>query len=159
MMEDDANAASATNAGDTVDGELTAGGTETEVIVGWRAWRLVSWKLFKAPHEVQLESIVYPMIWHPVKPVQAPVGLEVPSGVHAWQTNAQCVAHSKLYGDYARDWIIGEVSLWGHVVKHEHGYRAEFAYPRRLIVPTCLREYGDIAGDLRRTYGTECEWA
>ena len=130
----------------------------TEVIVGWRAWRLVTWKLWKPKCEVQLESIVYPMLWHPAQPVQGKVGLGLPSGVHAWQTHAQCLEHKELYGSYSRDWLIGEVSLWGHVIKHEHGYRAEFAYPRRLIVPECLRERGDIVGDLRRTYGVECEW-
>jgi hypothetical protein len=130
----------------------------TEVIVGWRAWRLVTWKLWKPQYEVQLESIVYPMFWHPAKPVQGKVGLGLPSGVHAWQTHAQCLEHKELYGSYARDWLIGEVSLWGHVIKHEHGYRAQFAYPRRLIVPECLRERGDIVADLRRTYGVECEW-
>lgn len=34
-----------------------------------------------------------------------------------------------LYG------ICGEVSLWGKVVVHEQGYRAQFAYPKSLIVP------------------------
>lgn len=27
----------------------------------------------------------------------------------------------------------GEIWMWGRIVEHEHGYRAEFAYPRRLI--------------------------
>jgi hypothetical protein len=130
----------------------------TEVIVGWRAWRLVSWKLLKSDYEVMLESIIYPMIWYPAKPVTGLVGFWLPSGVHAWQTQAQCLAHKRAYGWYARDWVIGEVSLWGHVIKHEHGYRAQFAYPRRLVVPEYLRERGDIVADLRRTYGVECQW-
>jgi hypothetical protein len=28
--------------------------------------------------------------------------------------------------------IIGEVALWGTVIEHEHGYRAEFAYPTKF---------------------------
>ncbi len=44
----------------------------------------------------------------------------------------------------------GEVALWGHVVEAEGGYRAEFAYPLRLIVSKdtsvdtvrSLEEYG-----------------
>ena len=31
--------------------------------------------------------------------------------------------------------IHGEVSLWGTVVEHEQGWRAQFAYPRSLFVP------------------------
>ncbi len=31
--------------------------------------------------------------------------------------------------------ISGEVHLWGKVWQHELGYRAEFAYPRKLVVP------------------------
>ncbi len=131
----------------------------SEVIVGWRAWRLVSWKLLKEQREVVLESIMYPLIWHPAKPVAARVGFDLPSGVHAWQTRAQCLEHARSYGIYAREWIVGEVSLWGHVIKHERGFRAEHAYPRRLIVPDALRGYGDIAAGLRRTYGVESEWA
>jgi hypothetical protein len=29
---------------------------------------------------------------------------------------------------------IGEVSLWGRVVGHDAGYRAQFAYPRRILL-------------------------
>jgi hypothetical protein len=31
--------------------------------------------------------------------------------------------------------IYGEVSLWGSVVEHEAGFRAEFAYPQALYLP------------------------
>lgn len=32
------------------------------------------------------------------------------------------------------DVVIGECWLWGRVIEHELGWRAEFAYPRRLLV-------------------------
>ena len=55
--------------------------------------------------------------------------------------------------------VYGEVSLWGRVIVHEHGYRAQFAYPRNLLVP---RRYAghrwDIVKDLRRAYGVEVDW-
>ncbi|HET7236047.1 MAG TPA: hypothetical protein VFK59_06410 [Actinomycetota bacterium] len=28
--------------------------------------------------------------------------------------------------------VLGTVALWGHVVEHVHGFRAEFGYPQRL---------------------------
>jgi hypothetical protein len=36
--------------------------------------------------------------------------------------------------------VIGSVAMWGKVVEHRHGYRAEFAYPDRirLACPSCL---------------------
>jgi|SRR5208282_6138610 len=36
---------------------------------------------------------------------------------------------------YADHGICGEVSLWGKVVIHKFGYRAEFAYPKSFVIP------------------------
>jgi hypothetical protein len=36
---------------------------------------------------------------------------------------------------YERYGIYGEVYLWGKVVEHELGYRAQFAYPKNFVVP------------------------
>ena len=30
--------------------------------------------------------------------------------------------------------VIGRVAMWGRVIEHEHGFRAEFAYPQRLTL-------------------------
>jgi hypothetical protein len=37
--------------------------------------------------------------------------------------------------------VVGEVALWGRVIEHTKGWRAEFAYPRRLRLtcPWCVR--------------------
>jgi len=34
--------------------------------------------------------------------------------------------------------VLGEVALWGKIVEHEDGYRAEHAMVRRLVVPARL---------------------
>jgi len=34
--------------------------------------------------------------------------------------------------------VLGEVALWGKLVEHEDGYRAEHAMVRRVIVPARL---------------------
>ena len=39
---------------------------------------------------------------------------------------------------YAKCGIYGEVYLWGKVVEHELGYRAQFAYPKNLFLPLLL---------------------
>ena len=40
--------------------------------------------------------------------------------------------------------VIGTVALWGRVIEHDFGYRAEFGYPQRLrlVCHVCLWRYG-----------------
>ncbi len=40
--------------------------------------------------------------------------------------------------------MLGRVALWGRVIEHDRGFRAEFAYPQRLrlICPLCLWRRG-----------------
>ena len=40
--------------------------------------------------------------------------------------------------------MIGTVALWGRVIEHENGFRAEFAYPQRLrlVCHVCIWRYG-----------------
>jgi hypothetical protein len=48
---------------------------------------------------------------------------------------------------------VGEVALWGRVVEHEQGYRAEYARPTGLWVPLILDRYGGaevVVGALAR---------
>lgn len=49
--------------------------------------------------------------------------------------------------------VVGRVSLWGRIVMHDHGYRAECAYPYALQV----REEDDIARAVRRRYIVDVE--
>ncbi len=46
--------------------------------------------------------------------------------------------------------MLGSVALWGTVVEHEYGYRAEYAYPQRmrLVCPLCFWQ---------RSSATRCE--
>jgi hypothetical protein len=56
--------------------------------------------------------------------------------------------------------VLGEVDLWGVVVKTGHGWRSEFARPRRLVVPVAhassrgLHGAREIARDLA-AYGVD----
>jgi hypothetical protein len=68
--------------------------------------------------------------------------------------------------------VIGTVALWGRVVEASHGWRAQFAYPASLLVPTAPRRRvlaaalwpyrpspGFIVGELEE-YGVPVElWA
>jgi hypothetical protein len=42
---------------------------------------------------------------------------------------------------YAQQGICGEVYLWGKVVEHEQGYRAQFAYPKNFVIPIDMIPY------------------
>jgi hypothetical protein len=43
---------------------------------------------------------------------------------------------------YAQYGILGEVYLWGTVVEHEQGWRAQFGYPKRFVVPSEMLPFG-----------------
>lgn len=49
-------------------------------------------------------------------------------GVHAWKT----LDGAKEYAGGIMEVVIGRVELWGEVVEHERGYRAEFAAIKSL---------------------------
>lgn len=39
---------------------------------------------------------------------------------------------------FERFLIYGQVSLWGTLVEHEHGWRAQFAYPKSFFLPPAV---------------------
>jgi hypothetical protein len=130
-----------------------------ETTVGWRVWRLAG----PYVHEGPLMSTFMTSIWPAGVAMKACCGsdnAEMRHGIHAFVSRGQA---EEYFGEQSRGkttpHVIGEVSLWGRVVLHERGYRAQFAYPRRLLVP---RRYAnprsDIVRDLRRLYGIEVDW-
>jgi hypothetical protein len=50
--------------------------------------------------------------------------------------------------------VVGAVSLWGRVIEHTDGYRAQYAYPNRLAVVGGTKQ---LAVDLGLAYGVECD--
>ena len=50
---------------------------------------------------------------------------------------------------YSKD-VLGRVSLWGHVVEHEQGWRAQYAYPDELYVAD--EKYDEVRDDLSKHY-------
>jgi hypothetical protein len=52
--------------------------------------------------------------------------------------------------------VVGQVALWGNIVVHERGYRAQYAYPKRLIYAT---ENGpQLASSYGIPYEEDCTW-
>ena len=49
------------------------------------------------------------------------------------------MADASPWARRVRGWaVLGEVAIWGKVVEHEDGYRAEHAMVQRLVVPARL---------------------
>ena len=110
----------------------------TEPVVVWRSWRLSLRR-----ECVRLRPIGdHQRAWTPLLPTRAACG-------HRRFHRAPALGcRCGLYG--AKDAVvlertrspavIGTVALWGRIIEHELGYRAEFGYPQRLrlICPECF---------------------
>lgn len=96
------------NAGVTL-GELT----------GWRCWKIGRSGFLKSCHTENY--------WAPGEPMAGELTNDTYGcGVHAWKTKADAIQYASVNRGPA---IIGKVALWGEVLEHEYGYRAEFGKP------------------------------
>jgi hypothetical protein len=96
-------------------------GIKVGEIEAYRCWRVIGSKL----HSMAMVSI-----WNPGEPMTGDV--DSGYGVYTWKSAAELRGY--IYGEY-RPWFqafwstelaLGRVALWGRVVEHELGYRAEF---------------------------------
>lgn len=109
-----------------------AGTTLSQPIVAWRAWTAFARKDWSKPRLLPIAGDTHP--WPPLEPAcgscrrrrfhQVP-GLDCTCGLYA-------VREAHLLRRTRDPAAVGTVALWGRVVEHELGYRAEFAYPQRL---------------------------
>ena len=148
----------------------------TTPIIAWRLWvmkgsasDLDSWNLGSVSHDTrwpgqrgleavcleefdQLETDEF------THPEPAPV-LRCTCGIYALKTpDALTEWTSYLAG--GKIFVMGEVSLWGKVLKFEQGYRAQFAYPYSLyVLPSSLnpKALRTIAQILKQTYGVDVQ--
>ena len=114
-------------------------------IHGYRVW--------KSDFDGALRSLNDDKVWLPGRPAQAvcyakasdthvPAAPGCTCGWYALKEPGQ-----NLIGVDSRC-VIGKVALWGRVIEHEHGYRAEFGYPVEVwsasprILTKVLEAYG-----------------
>ena len=124
-------------------------------ILGWRAWLVV-----RREEGPRLRSVVQPIVWEPRRELVSECLahrrlVSFRRRRHSDEgggPDAKCTcgiyaaSDAAVAGQYAfnrvlqhRDTeasVLGLVSLWGRVLKCPNGWRAEFAYPSRLFVPT-----------------------
>jgi hypothetical protein len=138
---------------------------DSEPLLGWRAWTVV-----ETTAGPELRSLVYAHAWPPGEPMRRVcepggcLGARWPNqphacGIHAFKERADAELYpgtwearrsggARFPGVYA----IGRVSLWGHVIEHQRGYRAELAYPFDLFLPA---EHRALAVSLAGRYVVE----
>jgi CheY-like chemotaxis protein len=107
-------------------------------VVGYRAWLLDPCGLTSLNGE----------FWHPNQQLQAvcrksirhtPPRGNCTCGIYAAKSFDQL--RTIGYARYAHRGVRGEAYLWGTVVEHKLGWRAQFAYPKTLVVsPESLEE-------------------
>jgi hypothetical protein len=114
--------------------------TEIDAVTAWRGWSLV-----EEDGRVLLSSLTRPESWMPRAPHAASCAKgrrptpqrRCRCGVYATTTPEALGGLRSLPGG-----VVGEVSLWGRVIEHGQGYRAELGYPGRLglVCSGCLAE-------------------
>ena len=106
-----------------------------EPVTGWRAWALA-----RTPDgRPELRPIIYAGERWPAGAVaRAECPPHASSGHHAPEADCSCGLYAvdgidRLPAVTGRDvTVIGSVSMWGTLIEHESGLRAELAYPDRL---------------------------
>jgi hypothetical protein len=132
-----------------------------EPIVGWRTWNAQSHQ-----GNIFLGSLVWSELWHPGRRMGAEcIGearttrgrccgkyftSELPvnctCGIYAYRTYKELIEQRPCDQEFYRKplWksrvIHGEVNLWGRVIQGKLAYRAQYAYPKQLLIHAYLPE-------------------
>jgi hypothetical protein len=122
-----------------------------EPIRAWRVWRSST----EADGSLVLQSLTHAggsTRWPPGETLQAGCAVkahQAPNsactcGIYAHKTREAAIAQAAG----APGAVVGEVELWGAVVEHEHGYRAQWARPDALWIPLVLNPHGTTAHEV-----------
>jgi hypothetical protein len=63
-------------------------------------------------------------------------GVHAHKTIEATRTRLRTLEAHNYFNSMISTWVWGTVKLWGRVIEHEHGYRAEYAYPADLCCET-----------------------
>lgn len=106
--------------------------TVIAAIIGWRRWSVPMFE------DVLIST--NGTRWIPSEKLQARCaagdagcckGILCTCGIYCYKTRAQVETLENQPTENTH--VYGEVYLWGRVVEHEHGYRAQYAYPKSLV--------------------------
>ena len=115
-------------------------GVRAGEIIAYRAWNILG-------NDPSLRSMYVDYIWRPEaqKIREKTLNPHSGNGFHAFKTLEKCKYEYPNMGT-----VYGEVALWGEVIEHERGYRAECARVTRII-EICERPVG---ARIRELFGT-----
>ena len=123
-----------------------------EPVIGWRAWALA-----RSPSgEPELRPIVYSGETWPARHVaEARCPPHGRAGHRPPEAECTCGLYAvdglgRLPAVIGRDvTVVGSVAMWGRLLEHDAGFRAEFAYPQdlRLVCGRCWED-GSFAPDV-----------
>jgi hypothetical protein len=78
-----------------------------------------------------LRSVFQLSVWRPHVPMEGEPAWYM-NGVHGWKTAAHLDEYEQHLSHLSRLFVRGTVELWGKVVQHDRGYRAQYGYPLTL---------------------------
>ena len=124
------------------------------IVVG----EITAWRLWEVKPDGTLKSYAVENVWAPDEPMTGEPflwGGHGTAGVYAFKTKEAFMREFGvcLEARFLGGYVWGEVSLWGEVVEHEDGYRAQYARIKRLYrgQNVSQQEYEAIC----RIYGVE----
>lgn len=111
------NLAGQTSAGDSIPLiALKTEGIKLGEIIAWRGWKITA--------QGFLRSMSADVIWAPHEPMEGKIkSTEEHNGCYAYKTASTFLKNHENTG---LD-VYGRVALWGDIIEHELGYRAQFA--------------------------------
>lgn len=132
--------------------------TIVDAVTGWRRWSVemfgcelrsnngVPWKPYE---KLVAECKRSPSVADPVD-ISGCKGVHCTCGIYAYKTPEDAKFGENAPADLASGSVHcwGEVYLWGRVIEHAKGWRAQFAYPKSFVD-------GGIAGQLATAYGVK----
>ena len=130
---------------------LLQAGIKVEDLVGWRIWGLTLTGMLKSYARLN--------VWLPGEIMEGVPGDYDSKGV--WAFRERGPAEAKLHANPAH--VLGRVKLWGQVVEHQDGFRAQFA---RIVALDAVNLPGQYPWSLeneralawlRKTYGVPGE--
>ncbi len=112
-------------------------------VIGWRGWRV---RKYADPQLNEGGPRLLPLtsarVWQPMEAMEAAIPLHPTNdlninkkkylGVYAMKTFDILVENWWVHfglGKGYQDHVVGPVALWGEIITHERGYRAQFGYP------------------------------
>lgn len=105
---------------------LENAGIRAGEIIGYRAWYLRDGLLYG--------MFISNYAWKPQAIERCPkVDRNWGAGLHAFKTLEKAKREYEAFAGIGETVVFGEVALWGEVIEHERGYRAEFAAVRKLL--------------------------